>query len=422
MHRRGCAGRPPAGPARSPCANAVAATRSSSERLASPRRRRRANASTAASAQAALLRLVRAVQRQEHLVVVAAAGPAARSSWPPTASSRLDTPNSRPSRATVAPTSAARRSSTSARLDRLLGQDGDRARLDDAGLLRRRSPRPCRRGTRVVQGDGVTTATAPSATLVASQVPPMPTSTTRDVDRRVGEHRERHAGEHLEERQPAPSLRSSSTSVEVGRDLVVGLDEALGRSTGSPSSAIRSRDRVRCGLVNRPVRSPSARSSVSIIRAVEVLPLVPVRWIDRVGALRVAEQRRRSALIRSRVGLDRVLAAAGEDLRLDLALRVAPAAAVVGRPSGAVAGQLHVQRLSASQRGPSMPGDVGLGGRQPVPGSWRPPRPGALASEGVVASLRRSASRSFWPRRGPSPAARRSAGDVDRGRQCPARP
>ena len=46
----------------------------------------------------------------------------------------------------------------------------------------------------------------------------------------------------------------------------------------------------RCGLVNRPVRSPRARSSVSIMRAVEVLPLVPVMWIDRVGALRLAEQ------------------------------------------------------------------------------------------------------------------------------------
>ena len=36
------------------------------------------------------------------------------SSWPPTASSRLVTPNSRPSLATVAPTSTARRSRISA--------------------------------------------------------------------------------------------------------------------------------------------------------------------------------------------------------------------------------------------------------------------------------------------------------------------
>ena len=42
---------------------------------------------------------------------------------------------------------------------------------------------------------------------------------------------------------------------------------------------IRSRIEDRCGLVNSPVRSPRARSSVSIIRAVEVLPLVPVMWM-----------------------------------------------------------------------------------------------------------------------------------------------
>jgi hypothetical protein len=48
---------------------------------------------------------------------------------------------------------------------------------------------------------------------------------------------------------------------------------------GSPSSVIRSRTVSRCGLVNRPVRNPASRNSASIIRAVEVLPLVPVRWI-----------------------------------------------------------------------------------------------------------------------------------------------
>ncbi|WP_454300307.1 hypothetical protein [Salana multivorans] len=51
--------------------------------------------------------------------------------------------------------------------------------------------------------------------------------------------------------------------------------------SGSPSIAIRSRTVVRCGEVNRPVRVPSSRSSASIIRAVEVLPFVPVRWTAR---------------------------------------------------------------------------------------------------------------------------------------------
>ena len=42
---------------------------------------------------------------------------------------------------------------------------------------------------------------------------------------------------------------------------------------------IRSLIETRCGLVNRPVRSPRPRSSASVIRAVDVLPLVPVMWI-----------------------------------------------------------------------------------------------------------------------------------------------
>ncbi len=42
---------------------------------------------------------------------------------------------------------------------------------------------------------------------------------------------------------------------------------------------IRSVTLDRCGLVYRPVLSPWARSPASIIRAVEVLPLVPVTWM-----------------------------------------------------------------------------------------------------------------------------------------------
>ncbi len=49
--------------------------------------------------------------------------------------------------------------------------------------------------------------------------------------------------------------------------------------SGSPSIEIRSLIRSTCGEVNRPVRRSSARSRVSIIRDVEVLPLVPVRWM-----------------------------------------------------------------------------------------------------------------------------------------------
>ena len=47
-------------------------------------------------------------------------------------------------------------------------------------------------------------------------------------------------------------------------------------ATGAPSTTIRSLIETRCGLVNRPVRRPRLRSSASVIRAVDVLPLVPV--------------------------------------------------------------------------------------------------------------------------------------------------
>ena len=42
---------------------------------------------------------------------------------------------------------------------------------------------------------------------------------------------------------------------------------------------IRSLTFITCGEVKRPVRSPVARSSDSIIAAVLPLPFVPVRWI-----------------------------------------------------------------------------------------------------------------------------------------------
>ncbi len=64
---------------------------------------------------------------------------------------------------------------------------------------------------------------------------------------------------------------------------------------------IRSRIDDRCGLVYRPVRRPRVRSSVSVIRAVEVLPLVPVTWIT--GQARCGSpSRAASAAIRSSVG------------------------------------------------------------------------------------------------------------------------
>ena len=48
---------------------------------------------------------------------------------------------------------------------------------------------------------------------------------------------------------------------------------------GSPSMAMRSIADCRCGLVVRPVRRCNAVSSASIIRATDVLPLVPAMWM-----------------------------------------------------------------------------------------------------------------------------------------------
>ena len=77
--------------------------------------------------------------------------------------------------------------------------------------------------------------------------------------------------------------------VGVRRHVVERAHERLVVS-GSPSIEIRSLIRSTCGVVNRPVRRSSARSSVSIIRDVDVLPLVPVRWIDRVARCGSPEQ------------------------------------------------------------------------------------------------------------------------------------
>ena len=79
--------------------------------------------------------------------------------------------------------------------------------------------------------------------------------------------------------------------------------------------------------MNRPVRSPNSRSSASIMRVVEVLPLVPATWITGADVLRVAEQVEQRPRIRSSDGVDVVLGRPGEDLLLDGATRAASAAA-----------------------------------------------------------------------------------------------
>ena len=123
---------------------------------------------------------------------------------------------------------------------------------------------------------GVTTATCASATLVASHVPPMPTSTTATS-----------TGASANAAYAMPTIVSKKLigcGWEESTRWVYGATSLKARTnsssvSGSPSTQIRSFIRSRWGLVKRPVRRSSARSSVSIIRLVEVLPLVPVSWI-----------------------------------------------------------------------------------------------------------------------------------------------
>src|SRR3989442_2547529 len=54
---------------------------------------------------------------------------------------------------------------------------------------------------------------------------------------------------------------------------------SVGSSTGSPFHTMRSLISSRCGLVYTPTDRPDASRSADVMRATEVLPFVPVRWI-----------------------------------------------------------------------------------------------------------------------------------------------
>lgn len=134
-------------------------------------------ASTAASATAALCAMW-APYSGRKMPSYSPPTPRSVSICPPTATSRATTPNSMPSRATVASTSTAFFSSTCA------ASTGCCARITVASCLmmppfsRAISPGVAPRRSVWSRLIGVITATEPSITLVASQVPPMPTSTT----------------------------------------------------------------------------------------------------------------------------------------------------------------------------------------------------------------------------------------------------
>jgi hypothetical protein len=120
---------------------------------------------------------VRAVQRQVD-VVVAAGQPLQGQQLAADRGGPGDDPELEPSRATVAPTSAQRQQQHLGRLALLLGQDDRRSGEDDPGLLRGELGQRGAEQRHVVEPTGSTTAVPACTTLVASQAPPRPTSST----------------------------------------------------------------------------------------------------------------------------------------------------------------------------------------------------------------------------------------------------
>ena len=123
---------------------------------------------------------------------------------------------------------------------------------------------------------GVITATVASATLVDVPGAAEADLEDRDVDRRVGERRERHRGHRLEERQRvSPSWRRPCRRTATTSSYTV--DEAL-RGERRPVDRDPLRHRLEVGAGEPPGaqarrRGAARRSSATV----EVLPFVPVR-------------------------------------------------------------------------------------------------------------------------------------------------
>ena len=143
---------------------------------------------------------------------------------------------------------------------------------------------------------GVKTATSPSAVLVESHAPPIPTSTTATstgASEKATKARTVSSSKNVSGASPASASCASTraTNGAISSQAATTAASAI----GSPSTTMRSVNRMRCGLVNRPVRNPRLRSRLSMRRAVEVLPLVPVMWITRYvrcGSSRYSSRRR----------------------------------------------------------------------------------------------------------------------------------
>ena len=258
----------------------VARTR---RRRARRRARRRGSDSAAVERDRRVVGLVRAVQREEDLVVASASGVYRSSTRPPSRESVATGPRSRGRARTTAPGSRARK---------IRHQRRDRSpRAPASRPAPRCRPSPPRSrpasGPRYSTWSMLTLVT--TATVGLDHVGGVPGAAEadldhRDVDRDVAEPVEGGGGQDLEvararragtPRPRRPRVRSSASSSS---------------SIGSPFQAIRSLTRARCGLVYEPVDSPAASSSAAIIRAADVLPLVPVRCTAGILELGRAEQ------------------------------------------------------------------------------------------------------------------------------------
>ena len=159
-----------------------------------------------------VLRLVGAVQREEELVVLAAQ-PAQRHHLAAHGGDAvLDPEVDALAQDAWRRPRAARSASTASTSSACSAHDDLRAGLDDPGLLDGDLGGAGAEVARVVDRDRRDHRDGPSATLVASHEPPIPTSRTATSSGRVGERGVRHADDRLEERQRVRRRPASTRS------------------------------------------------------------------------------------------------------------------------------------------------------------------------------------------------------------------
>ena len=129
---------------------------------------------------------------------------------------------------------------------------------------------------------GANTATSPSAVLVESHDPPIPTSSTRtSIGASANATKARTVSSSKKVSGASSAAASSASTKSTNGEISSHASATAASETGSPSIMMRSVKRSRWGLVNSPVRRPCARMRLSMIRLVEVLPLVPVTCTTR---------------------------------------------------------------------------------------------------------------------------------------------